>query len=293
MHSLINDELNIINDGYHIYRMLQKRYVKKSIYVAQHKGLGDAYLTGLGMINSLDTNNFVVVTSGEGSAKVYEYLGVKNIVFLNDAQIMSLVKYAQFIGESEHFKVMHHNSPLWNVGIAWNMQGYNGINFSDLVFSYVFPDLNIQSLCFDCEIKKQLQSDFFSRYGLVNGKTVVLFPYSKTLRSPDPVFWNGIVDEWKRKGYIIASYVNDKEEPIKNTIGIHCDINQIIDLVEQAGVIIGTRNGLIDLIAHSNCEKYIYYPRYGAEDWILESIRKYWSVNEFGLCSDAKEYDFE
>lgn len=288
-------ELNMLKKGLAVYRRLKHKYGKNThIFVAQHEGLGDAYLTGLCIRNSGYAKGFIVTTFGEGSLEVYQYLGIMNVCLISRDETEALIRFSQLMADEKiNVTILHHQAMLWHTGIAWNLQGYKKINFRDLIVGIVFPELRNRQFSFEFEQREQDGLEILEANGLKAGNTVILFPYANTLPMHSIVFWARTIEKIEEKGISVATYICGREKPLLKTVGVNCKISSLVDLVEKAGIVIGVRSGIIDIIAHAKCKKYIYYPIYGAESWIHGSIKDYWSLNEFGYCDDAEEMEFD
>ncbi len=285
-------QLKTIKKGKKIYKRLLKECKNKHIYIAQHPGLGDAFLTGVCIKNCCEENDVLIITPGYGSREVYEYLGFINVVVMPYIDVNSLIKFCQFYwNDINSVTILHHQALVWNTGILWNMQGYNKLNFKDLIVCSVFPDLLNKKISIDAENINRSGISLIKKYNLEVGNTVIFFPYSNTLKKPLVSIWESIVFQKKSEGYKLATYVYGEEQALNNTVEVRCSISELVDFVEHAGFVIGTRSGIIDIIASAKCSKTIFYPKVGGEGWIHGSILDYWSVNAFGYCEDAIEIE--
>lgn len=202
----------------------------------------------------------------------------------------SLIALCQLLGEECDIKILHYHALKIHTGILRNLNGIKGLNFADLFECVVFDGIE------RCKRKypHTFQKGAWKEKGLCKGKTVLIIPYSNTLHSPDMQFWEAVVRQVKleHKESLVVTYVYQNEQPICGTESISSKLEELADLAEFCGMVIGIRCGLIDLLSTAICRKIILYPDKGAEEWIHGSIKEFWSVNEFGYCNDAEEHEF-
>ena len=73
------------------------------------------------------------------------------------------------------------------------------------------------------------------------------------------------------------------------TKSVFVPYNQIIDFCNRAGLFIGIRSGLSDIISSSSCKKILIYPEY-SNAWPDDVSIAYLGLQEMGLAQDVKEY---
>ena len=276
--------------GFISFREIKKKYGNEfKICVSQHPALGDAYLAGLYLKNYYKNKSFVVTAISLGSIEVYEYLNIKHIFRLSLEKTDCLIQFCQFMGiKEEDVLILHHQALKWHTGIAWNFHGVNGISFADVFEAMVFPNLLRSQREYPINPEFDISKNNFRN--IKKNKSVVLFPYSNTLYSPAANYWDDLAGLLKNMGYYVFTYIFNFEKPINGTSGISCPIREINLLVEYAGMFIGIRNGITDIISRASCKKIVLYPSTGGESWIHGKIIDFWSLKSFGYANDVQEY---
>ncbi len=274
-----------IEKGRHIYRKLKRKY--KVVYISQHKAIGDAYLIGSYLKNCISQKD-VLTYIGKASKEIYEMYEFHNLYELTQYKTNCLIKYLQFMEIPDRFaKILHYQSLVEHTGIAFEFNGINSLCFADLIEKCVFENYSRKE-------RKFPKSDMCKKWSNIEkGNSVIIFPYANTLYTPSEAFWNNIIKNYMNKGKKVYTYVYENQQALCNTMPIRCDLRDLNSLVECAGEIIGVRNGLMDVIAESNCKKTIYYPKYGAESWISGSILKFWSLKKFGYKGMCNELEWD
>ena len=74
--------------------------------------------------------------------------------------------------------------------------------------------------------------------------------------------WARIVAHFQAKGYSCYTNVAGEERPLPGTRPICPAISEIQAAAEQAGVFVGLRSGLCDVIQTASCRKIALYPEY-------------------------------
>lgn len=126
------------------------------------------------------------------------------------------------------------------------------------------------------------------------GKAVVLFPYAKSVTAMPDELWEMIADKYLSKGYQVYTNVVGDEKVIRGTEAISPDISQMRSVVERAGIFIGIRSGMCDLLRTARCRKIALFPDYNYGDTKWKAIDMY-RLEEFenvvfnGDCSKILE----
>lgn len=110
---------------------------------------------------------------------------------------------------------------------------------------------------------------------IIPGESVILAPYAKSVTALKPEIWDGIVKEYRDRGYACYTNVAGDEKPLPGTKAVSPSIAQIRSLVEKAGIFIGIRSGLCDVIRDAACKKIALYPDYQYSDTKWRAIDMY------------------
>ncbi len=112
------------------------------------------------------------------------------------------------------------------------------------------------------------------------GKTAIISPYAKSVASLPENLWTDIVDDLRQQGYELFTNVCGDEKPLPGTKPISPRIAALKSAVEQAGLFIGIRSGMCDVIKTADCKKVALYPDYYYCDTKWKSIDMY-AINGF------------
>jgi hypothetical protein len=73
-------------------------------------------------------------------------------------------------------------------------------------------------------------------------------------------FWENLADEWRGKGVKVCTSVYGGETPIRGTAPLSLPLSQMAAAAEYAGMFVGLRNGLCDVVYAANCRKIVAFP---------------------------------
>lgn len=107
------------------------------------------------------------------------------------------------------------------------------------------------------------------------GRAVILSPHAKSVTALPEPFWDKVVKACKEKGLQVLTNVNAEEKPLPGTQAISPDISKLKSAVEQAGMFIGIRSGLCDVLQTASCRKIALYPDYFYSDTRWKAIDMY------------------
>ena len=116
--------------------------------------------------------------------------------------------------------------------------------------------------------------------GVPHERTAIISPYAKSVASLPESLWADVVDDLKDSGYRIYTNVSGDEKPLGGTEAISPKIAEMRSAVEQAGLFIGIRSGMCDVIKTADCRKIALYPDYFYCDTKWKSIDMY-SIDGF------------
>ncbi|MCQ2522904.1 MAG: hypothetical protein MJ123_01080 [Lachnospiraceae bacterium] len=120
------------------------------------------------------------------------------------------------------------------------------------------------------------------------GKAVIFSPYAKSITTLSENVWNDAVNYYKSIGYKCYTNVVGDEQPLKNTEAISPSISEIRAVVEQAGLFVGIRSGLCDVIREAKAKKIALYPDYNYCDTKWKAIDIYY-IDQFDYNILANE----
>ena len=106
-------------------------------------------------------------------------------------------------------------------------------------------------------------------------KTAIISPYAKSVAALPEELWTDMIKDLMKKGYEIYTNVGEGEKPLSGTKPISPKIAETRSAVEQAGLFIGIRSGICDVIKTAHCRKIALYPDYYYCDTKWKSIDMY------------------
>jgi hypothetical protein len=107
------------------------------------------------------------------------------------------------------------------------------------------------------------------------GKSVIFSPYAKSVVAISDSLWKKAVDYYSGCGYKCFTNVVGDEKPLEGTEGISPTIAQMRSVVERAGVFIGIRSGMCDILREAKAKKIALYPDYNYSDTRWKAIEMY------------------
>ncbi|WP_167956022.1 glycosyltransferase family 9 protein [Anaerosporobacter faecicola] len=293
---VFDEKIKHVVRGKEIYSdiLIQAKGLEK-VFVIPLVQLGDAYL-GLSFLRAYlqknQIHNYVIIMLKSACSKIAILYGVEEKTQLINSDDMSdLLEYLRFTNfDNKKAFIIHHLIP-YTVGIK-RLGNYRGLTFADQ-FRYnmyeldmgVKPELPLYT--YHTKESERYVEQLFIDNNLIKGKTAILMPYAKTSIEMSEYFWIEIARKLNEKGYKVCTNCGGEgEQVIPGTQKLFFDIKYALETVETAGLVIGLRSGLCDVIASAKCRKIILYPdRYYCSDKYI----KFYSLNKMELCNDAIE----
>ena len=97
------------------------------------------------------------------------------------------------------------------------------------------------------------------QHGIAPGKTILLFPYSRSIKQDCTAHFAALADLAKREGYRVFTSVAGAEQPIAGTQGVSIPFDLLIPYCELAGRVVAARSGVSDIISNAECFKLDLY----------------------------------
>ena len=107
------------------------------------------------------------------------------------------------------------------------------------------------------------------------GETAVLAPHAKSVLPLPAELWTAIAADCRRRGLQVLTNTAGDEPPIPGTEAVSPPLNEMKSLVEQAGLFVGIRSGLCDVIRTADCRKIALYPDYYYSDTRWKAVEMY------------------
>jgi hypothetical protein len=234
---------------------IKRRFPLQHIVICPYNALGDVYqaLSFLpAYISKHGIKDYVILVVGNTCKQVAELFEVKNLIVLDRVTMDELVQAILFIREKNCI-IAHHDRPYTSDIIRY-------LNRSCLSF-IDFYKCGIYGLAMDVNPTLPTGNKEYIDVGQIEiGKTVILSPYAKSMVQLPDKYWEALVAEYQQMGYFVCTNIAGNEKPIKGTKLLTIPINQMVSAVEQAGIFIGIRSGLCDIISNARCRKVLIFP---------------------------------
>ncbi len=251
---------------------IRGKYIDAYLVFCPLNALGDvymamAYLPAFLKMKGIDSGRVCVCVPGRACAKVVKLFGDINVEVLPQLELEAAIQSVIY-AEDRNAYIAHQDRPyvvklhralylkkipletIYRVGVyglhvaerpmeAWNWRDYPGLS------------------------------------GIRKGRAVIISPYAKSVTALPGDLWQGIVDDYRIRGYDLFTNVSGDEEPLPGTAPLSPDICEMKSVVERAGIFIGIRSGLCDVIRTTGCKKIALYPDYNYSDTRWKAIDIY------------------
>lgn len=283
--------------GKRIYEKLINKYGNVPVFVCPYTGTGDIYLLGTFWKQYMEKDkleDYVFLVLSKACEKVAKLFEIKNLeVFQRKAESQYLIRYYMMCREKVNIKLLNdswaqiHTNPL-----EW-FRGYKGLEFTELFRRFVFelpatakPEHPVYQ-----DAGRELEA-LFQEYGLKEGNTVVLSPYSNTLADLPKEFWIHLAKELKGKGFRVCTNSSGNSEPgIAGTIPVFFPLNIAPQWIERAGYFVGVRSGFCDVVSGTRAKKVVLYS--SQDRFFNGSAFEYFNLKDMELSGDTAEILFD
>lgn len=289
--------------GYRIYTRLKKEHGRKTkLLICPHTGTGDIYMIGLHLQEYLKKEHidqYSFIFRGKSEKKIGNLFNIRGTTILDNAETLKLIRFAQFINPSNLDLIQLHHypyAPQSHMHLE-HFEGYKGITFAEM-FQYISFKLgeNTKTTVPNFKRNKEMEKIFHDK-NLKPGKTVILAPYSSSIKYIPMDIWEKIASSLKEIGYTVATNcVPKKEMPIAGTIQLSFEYDVSVSYLEYAGYFIGIRSGICDIISSAQCAKIILYPMWDISlPWagIPGKTLRFFGLNNNYVDANAVEIEFD
>ena len=273
----INEELT---RGRDVYLNIRNAFPEQEILLSPFDASGDIYLSSLYISEYVireKISDYVVVVTSRAAQKISELCDYKTLLISMD-DAYHLMNYARMVG-FEHYGIHYIN-------VGYSMQRicrvYNRIDINTLHQRLAFKD----DMRRKTSVMRQKSSDsIFEDNCLKRGQTALIAPYSNTEGNISSDVCETIIEMLRNNNYDVCTNVAEDEKVLPGTKGLFIPYNQIIDFVNKAGLFIGVRSGLCDIISSTTSKMIVFYK---AID------RNVYDLKEMGLKeTNILQYNFE
>lgn len=240
--------------GKKILETIRRQYPKEHLVICPLNAIGDVYVTMSFIPEYLKRNQHfqsVVIVNGDGCRQIADMFEATTIT-LDDTEMDEFVQAVIFTGEPNNI-IAHHDRVYTDNTVKWLDK--HKMTFEDYYKHAIFGLPKSAK-----PVEPTRLEPFHNTHDLLEGNTVIIAPYAKSVVGIPTEFWQEIICRYKSKGYCVATSVSGDETPLDNTIALSFPLNQAVSAVEFAGIFIGIRSGLCDVIRNSNCDKTVIFP---------------------------------
>lgn len=261
-----------VREGEKVYEMLYTDEAE-TLILCPYKGIGDIYFIGAYLKEYCRRKNidrYKLAVVGGSCKRIAEMFGIEHITVISQREMDRVIKYVSFVGTGKlNVIILNHNYTYFNILSPFEVKGKIswGKMFLCGIMEFGEND-NIKAL------KPKRRKVNMADYGeIVKDKTVIFAPYANTVSNVSADVWQMLADKLKESGYEVFTNSAGSSEPvIKGTKGLSAPLEDMAEIVEYAGIFIGIRSGMCDLVAGTKAKKIILYPDKSSEFFKMEDM---------------------
>jgi len=290
----MNKYTSIVQKGIQVYDRLRAKYNSDLVMMSPVKPNGDIYII-CSYLNHFITqkfngNRFVFTVVGKSCELTAKMFNIDNIELISMDDNDALVALANFYPDKIRVLNPYHNFQE----IYHHLDGYKGLTFVEEVkHGLLGLRKEVQPEYPNKKISEERLHEICDKYGIVEGKSIIIAPYANSIPLIRESFWEKLVISLLGKGYnVFTNCGTPDEKPINGTNRVFYEFNEAVAVSEFAGTVISYRSGFSEIIATSLCKKIIIYPDhvkglstirelFGMEDAIYEQDNLYQITNTY------------
>ncbi|MBQ8413424.1 MAG: hypothetical protein IJX12_07465 [Lachnospiraceae bacterium] len=256
--------------GANNYERLREKYPRHFFFLCPFAALGDIYFMMSYLpyfIERRSIKSYVICVIGKACQQVIYMFGEHKVEVFKQRDMDEIIQGALY-GRTSDFFIPHQDRPYV-------------INLSNALYARKIPLEQIYC-CGVFGLPKDtipVEPMYFSDYPkleeIEKNNGVILSPYAKSVTLLPLCIWKQIVDYYKSKGKQCFTNVVGDEAPLEGTIAISPKISEMKSVVERAGVFVGIRSGMCDVVRTANAEKIALFPDYNYCDTSWKAIDMY------------------
>lgn len=276
-----------LNQGIESLNILKKEYENELLVFCPFNALGDIYLCMSYLPAFASKRGFdstAVFVSSKACAKVVELFSNTKVKVIQQKELDATIQ-AVIYTEDQRCYIAHQDRPY-----VINLHKAQYIKCIPLETIYCCGVFGLP------KDTKPIIPDKWEKYPLLDnipkGESAIISPYAKSVTALSNEVWKEIVLDLISKGYTVYTNVAGDENALEGTIPISPAINEMKSVVEQAGLFIGIRSGLCDVIRTADCRKIALYPDYYYSDTKWKAIDMY-AIDTFENIVVEEDYKWE
>lgn len=202
----------------------------------------------------------VLTVTSDTCREIAQLFGITDVEVIPHPKRQALTRMFIFAGKDcVRLTILNHYVKSLYVSILGAMETVHGMCSLDIIKETIYPGIIPNGTPHFFNDQQYIDS-IFKKYGLRTGKTVVLAPYTASMNRFPTQFWEKLVDTLQKHGYsVITNSASDREPAIRGTYAVFVPISNLVPFVDRCGILIGARNGLMDVTATAKVKRVILY----------------------------------
>lgn len=266
-----------IDYGKHIINQLEQKYPGAFRFFCPFSGLGDVYFCMSYLpyfIKKRGVDTYVICVIGKACADVVSLFADCSTEVLKQSDMDAAIQ-AELYMDNDRFFIVHQDRPyVINLAKALKLKK---IPMEDIYRSGIF---GLSVCCKKYEPSRLRWKEYERLEDITKNGAVILSPYAKSVTALSDEVWESIVKDYKERGFQVYTNTIGDEQPLYGTKAISPRIEEMKSVVERAGIFIGIRSGLCDILRTAKCRKIALYPDYNYCGTIWKAIDMY-GLEEF------------
>lgn len=253
--------------------LLQKKYSKNIlILLFPYISIGDAYLVSLYLKAYIQNRDYCILTTTRSSKIIFERFELCCIELVSDELMKWFCIYERFSHGGGYNNIITIVPKYHYTDSSFELRNVSSLHITDYYRTVV---LGLDRFV-NWEFPKLKQSSFGEKID------VIFAPYANSLAGFPMRFWEGAVEQLVRYGKTVYTNCGDNEKEITGTLPLKVSLDELDTVVNNAGIFVGMRSGVCDVIAHTKTQKIIIYPNQMAKEdidfvslkWLDDSVEE-------------------
>lgn len=262
---------------------------KSDIIILLHEYIGDQ-LYGLSFLDDLKASypksRIIVFTSDTNAELINSFSQIDKAYLMKKKSIrcraIKCIIRSSKISRSGLKHKVFNATPYWYPNLRTN----NNIGIRQLIADEIYH-IPLGTLVTYHNVENN--TDDLNHIDTNSNKTALINPYSNSM-SYDVNFYNLIVRELIRKGYVIYTNVIKNQTPIEGTLPLKCSIYELFSFCSRIDLFVSVRSGIVDFLIPSDVNLFIIYEEYDERSvWIAN----HYHISEWKPKGKYKEVYFK
>lgn len=238
--------------GADIYNRLDKG---NYLIIFPTSSIGDMFLSCLYLPECIkgEEENAEIISMSKAALEIGNYfLGIESIKLISTREMSLLVKYIDYGVENTRVILCDYMHMFYHMAMYKNIP-------TRCIASYIFRLKGGYQRHFPSIWDSRLDVTLLEEKGLLKGKSVILAPYTNTVRPLPFRFWTVLAERLTEMKYKVFTNIVGKQKPVKGSQSIEIPLHQIGNYLEYAGFFVALRSGLCDIAGRSRCRQIIFF----------------------------------